>query len=198
MERLDEKQVAVARIYSRAMFDLAESEGATEALMSELQDLLSLVRERDDLRDFMTSPMVEQPDREKVLEKLFRGRSSDLLVNGLQILNKNGRLSLLPTIVETFREAYQEHHGHIDVQVTSAAPLSEAAKKGLAAAATRLAGREAVLVETVDESLIGGMVVRVGDRKIDTSVRTELFKLRHTLDERSALEIYRSRQEAAG
>jgi F-type H+-transporting ATPase subunit delta len=198
MERLDEKQVAVARIYSRAMFDLAESEGSTKSLLEELRDLLSLLRDRDDLRAFIISPMVEQREREKVLEGIFRGRASDLLVDGLQILNKNGRLSLLPTIVETFREAYQEHHGHIDVQVTSAAPLSAAAKKGLVAAATRLAGREAVLVESIDESLIGGMVVRVGDRKIDTSVRTELFKLRHALDERSALEIYRSRQEAAG
>lgn len=198
MERLDEKQVAVARVYSRAMYDLAESGGVTEALLEELQDLLALLLDRDDLRAFIHSPMVDQEEREKVLERIFRGRASDLLVDSLQILNKNGRLGFLHTIVGTFREAYQTHHGHIDVQVTSAAPLSATARQGLAAAATRLTGREAVLVETVDEALLGGMVVRVGDRKIDTSVRTELFKLRHTLEERSALEIYRSRQEAAG
>lgn len=198
MERLDEKQVDIARVYSRAMYDLAESEGVTEDLLAELQDLLSLLHERDDLKGFFESPMVEQGEREKVLEKLFRGRSSDILANSLQILNKNGRLGFLNTIVEMFRETYQVHHGHIEVQVNSAAPLSDASKKALAAAVTRLAGREAVLVESVDESLIAGMVVRVGDRKIDTSVRTELRKLRHTLDERSALEIYRSRQGAAG
>ena len=197
MDRLDEKQVAIARVYSRAMFDLAESEGNTEALLEELQDLMNLLEERDDLRTFMSSPMVDEGEREKVLEKLFRGRASEILVNSLQVLNHKGRLALLPTIVETLRETHQEHHGHIDVQVTSAVALTDALRGELVAVATKLAGRQAVLVETVDESLIGGMVIRIGDRKIDTSVATELRKLRHVLDERSALEIHRSRQEAA-
>ena len=197
MDRLDEKQVAIARVYSQAMLDLAESEGATESLLEELQDLVSLIREREDLRNFFESPMVDASEREKTLDKLFRGRASDLLVNSLQILNRNGRLAYLHTIVETYRGLYQEHHGHIDVQVTSAVPLTDALRQELKAAASRLAGREAVLVESVDETLVGGMVMRVGDRKIDTSVATELRKLRRVLDERSAVEIHRSRQETA-
>ncbi len=196
MARLDEKQVAVARVYSRAMLDLAVSGGGAESLLEELEDLMTLLEGQEDLNGFFSSPMIEPNERAKILEKLFRGRASDLLVDSLQVLNRNGRLAVLPTVVEVFRQEYQERFDHIEVQVTSAVALSEERRAELQALASEMSGRQAVLVESVDESLIGGMILRIGDRKIDTSVATQLHRLRGALEDRSALEIHRGIMEA--
>lgn len=196
MARLDEKQVAVARVYSRAMLDLAVSEGVAESLLEEMQDLMALLKKREDLGRFFSSPMVESTERKRVLEKLFRGRASDLLVDSLQVINRNGRLAVLNTVVEIFRQEYQERFDNVEVEVTSAVPLTVDRRTELQALTSEMSGRKAVLVEQIDSSLIGGMVIRIGDRKIDTSVATQLRRLRGALDDRSALEIHRGLMEA--
>ena len=193
MARVDEKQVAVARVYSRAMLERAQAENASESLLEELEGLAGLLRDDDGFRDFITSPLVEGRDREQSLEKLLRGRASDLLVDSMQVLNRNGRLALLGTIVEVYRQEYQELHGLVDVQVTTAIPLSEDLQQQLAEAASRMTGKKANIHATVDESLLGGLVVRVGDQKIDTSILAGLHKMQHALEDRSAREILASR-----
>lgn len=193
MARVDEKQVAVARVYSRAMLQRAQAENASDSLLEELEGLAGLLQDDDGFRDFITSPLIERRDREQSLEKLLRGRASDLLVDSMQVLNRHGRLALLGTIVEVYRQEYQEFHGLVDVQVTTAIPLSDDLQQQLAEATSRLTGKKAKIHATVDERLLGGLVVRVGDQKIDTSILAGLHKMRHALEDRSAREILASR-----
>lgn len=196
MARLNEKEVAVARVYSRSMLDLATERGEDAALLEELSELRSFVESHPAVEHFFISPLVDEEERQAKLEKLLRGRASDLLADSLQVLNQHGRLGLLPTIAETYRLDYQERHGHVDVRVSSAVPLAADVREQLRAAISRLVGREPDLVEEVDPSLIGGMVVRVGDRKIDASVVKDLRELRARLEERAVEEVLRHR--AAG
>lgn len=191
--RLDEKQVAVARIYCRSILDLAESVGETDSLLEEMQGLLELRDQNLGFQQFMSSPLVDPRERKTLIEKMLRGKLSDLLVNSLQVLNRHGRLDIFETLVEVYRTEHQQRHGQIDVEVTTAVPLSEGLRRELTAAAARMVGREPNLIETVDESLIAGIVVRIGDRKFDTSVATELRGLRHGLSERASQEIHSSR-----
>lgn len=197
MARVDEKQVAVARVYSRAMLELAEQSGRAEALLEEMQALAGLLEKHPPLREFMVSPLVAGRERAQALERQFRGRFSDLLVNSLQVLNKNGRLGLFETLAEVYRSEYQERHGQIDVRVTTAVPLSDDLRRELETVAERIVGRQPNLIAAVDESLIGGLVLQIGDRKIDTSVARSLRKLRKTLSERASQEIYASRAASA-
>ena len=196
MARLKEKQVSIARVYSQAMLGLAGS-GAND-LLDELEGLVGLLDSNDELRQLFSSPLVDPREREKAIESMFRGRASDLLVDSLQVLNRHGRLTFLDTIVELYRQEAQEQEGNVDVHVTTAVPLGDGVKKELEALAKRLYGRRPDLVETVDPALIGGLVVRVGDRKIDTSVATQLRTMRQQLEERAAHEIHRSRQAVEG
>jgi F-type H+-transporting ATPase subunit delta len=198
MARVDEKQVAVSRVYSRAMLDRAEAEGMGESLLQELQGLAKLVQEDAGFCNFVVSPLVEETDREVSLEKMFRGRASDLLVDSLQVLNRHGRLAMLETIVETYRLAFQEQHGMVDVYVTSAIPLNDSLMQGLVEATASMTGKKPKIIAAVDESLLGGIVVRVGDRKIDTSVVAGLRKMRHALEDRSARVIHASRSSDHG
>lgn len=196
MARLNEKDVAVARVYSRSMLDLAAERGEAGSLLEELSALRGYVETDAAIEHFFTSPLIDDDERRALLEKLLRGHASDLLADSLQVLNQHGRLGLLPTIAETYRLEYQERQGHVDVRVSSAVPLAGDLREELRRAIARFVGREPDLVEEVDPSLIGGMVVRVGDRKIDTSVAKDLRELRARLEERAVEEVLRHR--AAG
>ena len=193
---LDERQISVARVYCRAILELAESGDVAESLMDELQDVLDLRQLHPGFREFLTSPLVDPRQRRDLLEKIFRGKASDLLVNTLQVLNRHGRLDILETLVEVYRRQHQKRHQQIDVRVTTPVPLTDELRRELAAAASRMVGRRPNLIEEVDESLIGGLVVRIGDRKYDTSVATQLRGLRQTLRDTASRAIYTARGDA--
>ena len=193
---LDERQISVARVYCRSILELAETADVAESLLEEMQEVLDLRDRHAGFRDFLTSPLVDPRERRDLIEKMLRGRASDLLVNTLQVLNRHGRLDILETLVEVYRRQHQKRHGQIDVRVTTPVPLSDELRRELAAAAERMVGRRPNLIEEVDASLIGGLVVRIGDRKFDTSVATQLRGLRQTLRETASRAIYTARGDA--
>jgi F-type H+-transporting ATPase subunit delta len=195
MPETNDRALAVARVYSHSILGLAAAGGEAESLLEELQELVRYLGQQPAFADFLSSPLVAVGDREKALEKLFRGRASDLLVNALQVLNRKGRLGLLPTITEVYRRQHKELRGQIDVHVRTAITLTPDLRGKLQAAVSRFTGHEAQLIETVDERMLGGMVLQIGDQKIDASVKRELEEMRELLEERAALEIHRLRQE---
>lgn len=190
MATVSDKEIGLARIYARALLELAEERHEADNLLRELLDLLAMLERSQPGGGFFTSPLVDSAVRAGVIEKAFRGRCSDLLVDALQVINRKERLVLFPTIVEQFRLAHEDLRGRVDVHVRTAMPLTEDLRRGLREAAKAYAGREADLVETVDESVIGGLVVHIGDRKFDTSVASGLKRLAARLTDRAAREIH--------
>jgi F-type H+-transporting ATPase subunit delta len=155
------REAGVARVYARAMLDLAAAQGQEDELLAELAALGEAVAGDPELAAFLASPLVSGEARAEVLEKVFRRRASDLLVDALEVINRKGRLGLLPAIVEAFRGEYRELRGLVDVRVTSAVPLSQAQRTSLAAALAKLTGKKPELIERVDPSILGGLVVEV-------------------------------------
>ena len=197
MPKADDKQMAVAQVYSRAMHDLAQSRNEAGQLDQELQEVAVVVERYADFAAFASSPLVDGADRAKTLEKLFRGRASDLLVDSLQVINRKGRLGLLPAIAEAYHLGHQQHLGKVDVRVSTAVALGDGLRRKLMAALETHSARQPHLIEEVDESLIGGIVLRIEDEKIDASVIHQIDRLRRRLRERSEHEIHRSRRAAA-
>lgn len=185
----DDRELAVAKVYSQAILELAVEAGSSEEVLAELEALLGQAEADADLARFFENPLLETAARRESLETMFRGRLSDLTVDALQVINQKGRLSLLPAIIATYREALRERQGLVEVEVTSAVPLSEELRRRLEGAIDRHTGKKSILVETVDPDIVGGLVVRVGDDKIDTSVARELDKLSSALSERASQEI---------
>ncbi len=193
MPKGSDKEIALARVYSSAMLGLAESRGEAEALLVELDDLATYLDKKPNFDSFFSSPMIDPTARERTIEKLFRGKLGDLLVDSLQVLNRKGRLALFRGIAETYRVVLEERRGIMEVQVKTAVPLADSLREKLQRVASQHAGRRARLVETVDESIIGGMILRIGDRKIDTSVASRLRNLAQSLGERASREIHGGR-----
>jgi len=189
MASVNDRALTLGRIYAKGILELAEAEGQSEALLGELANLAGIVASDPELEQFFSSPLIEDETRQPVIEKVFRGRASDLLVDTLQVINRKGRLGILPAIAEAYRQEYRELHGMVDARVRTAVPLSAELRARLRDTVARFTGKQPDLIEKVDPALIGGMIIEVAGKKIDSSVAFRLKQLGASLDRRASQEI---------
>jgi len=186
----DIQHEAIGRVYAEAMFALAEQADQSDALLEELTGLAEYLRKDAAAAAALTDPQGDVDVRSRLLEKSFRGRASDTLVDALQVINAKGRMEFLPAIVEGYRRVYESARKIAEVFVTSAIPLTDELRAGLSQSASRYAGREVRLIESVDASLLGGLIVRVGDVKLDTSLSRHLSRLHTAMHEQGERSIH--------
>jgi F-type H+-transporting ATPase subunit delta len=184
---------AVARVYAQSLLELAEAAGGEDKIAElgeELEGLLEIIRSEPAFAEFLRSPIVKRSGRGDSLRRMLDGRVSDLLLRFLLVLNGKGRLGRLSDIAAAFDEMLNERFGRIEVDVFTVDGRLDDAQMGLLAdkVRTRL-GKEPVFHQYSDPSLIGGLVLRVGDQLIDGSVRGRLRGLRESLLDRGAAAI---------
>jgi F-type H+-transporting ATPase subunit delta len=188
--KVDDRQLAVARVYAESLFALAEERGEADAALVELDGLAGLLETEPDLEAFFASPLVDQKARRRVLDESLGERVSELVVDTLQVMNGKGRLGLLAALAVAYRKVLDERRGRVDVGVVTAVELVAALRDRLVSTLERITEREVRLAETVDPELLGGRVVSVGDRKIDYSLATDLRQLDDKLRDRATSEIH--------
>ena len=193
-----DREVGIAGVYATAMLNLAKSSGQEDGLREELARVSALLAGEQEFEAFLSDPTVDSEARQQMIEKLFRGRYSDVLVDSLQVLNRKERLGSIRAIAEAYRLLHQEMKGRVEVHVRTAAPLNEALRAKLRTKLAKKTGKQADLVETVDESLIGGLIVQIGDEKHDNSVLRKLATLARNLLDRASREIYSGRTYTVG
>ncbi len=196
MTKVNDKEFAIARVYSRALLSLAEEQAQADEVLEELRWLDEYAASDESFGRFVSSPMIDEDARAQSLEKMFRARLSDVLVDALQVINRKGRMALLPAIVEAYRQDHRDARGSVDVHVTTAMPLDESVRQRLSDAAAGYSGRQPILHEIVDPSLIGGIVLRIGDEKVDASVKNEVHRYQKMLLDLAAREIQGTREDA--
>ena len=133
---------------------------------------------------------MDDEGRAATLEKALRERASELVVNTLQVMNGKGRLGLLRALAEAYRLENEHQRGEVDVEVTTAIELSEELRRRITVSASRYSGRTARLIEKVDPELLGGLVLKIGDRKIDSSLARQIHDARERLFERASQELH--------
>jgi F-type H+-transporting ATPase subunit delta len=185
------REIGVPRVYAKAMLDLAAARDQADELLAELDDLGQIIAADPELGSFLSSPLVDGEQRAAALEKIFRRRASDLLVDALEVINRKGRLGLLPQIIAAFHAEYRDLHGLVDAQVTSAVPLTAKVRSRLAAVIAELTGKQPQLIERVDPAILGGLVVEVGGEKIDASLASRLHDVAGRLAQRATQELHR-------
>jgi F-type H+-transporting ATPase subunit delta len=185
----DNERLAVARVWSAALLELAAAAGQEDALRDELEGLVSLLDRQPPFEAFLSGPVADDESKRAVLERALRGRASDLLVDALQVLRRKKRLDILRAISTTYRQAWLRRRGRVEVDVTTAVPLTDALRAELQAAADRLSGKKAEISARVDPDLLGGMILRLGDQRFDTSLAAELGRLEGIFLERASREL---------
>ena len=191
-----EKLAGLARTYAEALLAVAEERGCADEVLVELEAIVAWGESHPDFRRAFLSLIAGPAQRAASIERILRGRVHDVLLDFYLVLNHKGRPDLLPEVARAYRGVLQRARGIIEAEVTSAAPLSEADRDRLRAAVGRRTGRTARLLEKVDPALLGGVVLRVGDVKYDTTLRNQLARLHTALLERASNEIIQSRRQA--
>ncbi len=193
-QKVDDRQLAVARVYAESLLALAEERGVGDEVREELGELVALQGRDPELAAFFTSPLVDQGARRQAIESSFRDRANELVVDTLQVMNSKGRLGLLPALNVAYRAVLDELRGRVDVAVVSPVALSDSLREQLLDTLQRVTQREVRLAETVDPEILGGIIVSLGDRKIDYSLATDLRQLDDQLRDRATREIHSAAQ----
>jgi F-type H+-transporting ATPase subunit delta len=167
---------AVAKRYARALFDLASEYSTLDATEQELSQINGIVRENKDFENLLNHPKISVDEKKNITNQLFQGKVSDMTLNFLNLLIERGREHELGQVTATFKELYNETRGMADATVTTARPLTEEQVKQLADSFGKQVNKTLRVTTVVDPTIIGGVVVRIGNRLYDGSIQGKLAR----------------------
>jgi F-type H+-transporting ATPase subunit delta len=174
----------VAERYATALFELALDANALAATEGDLDRVAALIDQNDDLKRLVRSPVFSTEEQVRALAAvLAKAEVGGLVTNFVKVTAGNRRLFALLGIIAAFRRLAADHRGEIAAAVTSAEPLADKQVASLKAALKEALGKDVTLETRVDPSLIGGLIVKVGSRMVDGSLKTKLNGLRLAMKE---------------
>jgi F-type H+-transporting ATPase subunit delta len=174
------RPTTAARRYAEAIFEIAQRDGTLDEWLDELDLAVQLVGD-EGVGRILDDPGRSPHDRDSLLDKLLGKRASTPLRNVVALLVRRSRIELLPAVSAEYRRLVNRERGVVEAVVTSAAALTRAESAAVRERVIGMTGADVDLREEVDESLIGGLTVRVGDSLTDASVRGRLERLRDQL-----------------
>ena len=173
---------SATRQYATALADIAIAQGAANAVTQQLRGFAALYAESADLRNFLSSPAVTREAKHRVIEKLLaRVGGNKIVRNFLFVIVDHQRTHLLPEIIAAVQEEIKQREGITEAQVSSAVELSKTQKAEMEFTLERLTGKRVEAKFSLEPSLLGGAVVRLGDTVYDGSLRSRLNNLRARL-----------------
>jgi F-type H+-transporting ATPase subunit delta len=164
--------------YASALFDLASEKGFVSAVESDLETLGEALVQSPDLAALIRNPQVSREDAAKAMDAVSGVLGlSELTKNFIGVLAGNRRLSALPDVVRAFATIAAAQRGEVTAEVTTAHPLNDDQLAQLAAKLKAREGKQVKIKAKVDPEILGGLVVKIGSRQIDSSIRTRLNSL---------------------
>lgn len=174
----------VAGRYATALFELALEDKVLDKVRADLDRFDALIDGSDDLRRLVRSPVFTAEEQVKALQPILQKAGIDGIAgNFIKLVASNRRLFALPQIVRAFRALVAKRKGEVSASVTVAEPLSDAHLKSLKDALNSVTGKDVDLQVEVDPAIIGGLVVKLGTRMVDTSLRTKLNSIKTAMKE---------------
>lgn len=173
----------IANRYAEALFQLSEEENITKEIYSELHDVVDTVKNNKDLENVLKSPLVSKDEKKELIEKIFSNKINNNLKNFLKILIEKGRITSLKAIELTFKQLLNDKHNIIEGTVLSAIPMEKIKVKELEEKLSKKYNKNVTLENKVDESILGGVLVRLGNTQIDGSVKTRLNNIKDQLSQ---------------
>lgn len=170
----------VAGRYAQSLVELANEMQNTDAVLKDMELLLATTNENKDFHVFLNSPLIKADKKNSIFDKLFGG-FQEVTIKFIHLLTKNKREMILPVIAEEFIAKLNEIRGIVPITLTSAVKLDEGVKATILEKLNKSIQGSIELTEKVDESLIGGFVVRMGDTRIDASIAHQLNEMKQRL-----------------
>ncbi len=174
----------IAGRYAQAVFDLAKEENALDALESDITALEAALADSSDLRDMIHSPLYGREEQTAAIGAVAEKMNLSItMANTLRLMGSKRRLFVLPQLLANLRARISDDRGEVLAEVTSAKALSDDQLNSLKKTLGAKVGSDINIKTSVDESLIGGLVIKMGSRMIDTSIKSKLAQLQNTMKE---------------
>ena len=172
----------VSKVYGDALFEAAREAGRMDDMYEEVLELQKLLQANEELQKMMENPKVIREDKENVIETVFRGRISDEIVELMKLMIAKGRYSNIESVFDYFIGLVKEEKKIGIAYVTTAVELTDGQKDEIVRRLLETTRYESFEMNyAVDASLIGGMVIRIGDLVVDSSIKTKLYELSKSL-----------------
>lgn len=172
---------ATLNSYAHALLELSDARGVTDQVAGDVRDISTMIDNDPMLAKYLSDPSISHVQRRDKLDRTFNGKTADVLVGFLKLLNAKGKLGSFGGIAKAFKALLDERAGNQNVEVTVAQPLSESELEDVRIEISKKIGRHAQITQKVDESIIGGLVLKIGDKLIDGSVKTQLETMKRRL-----------------
>jgi ATP synthase F1 delta subunit len=170
----------IARVYAEALFEVAKDKGKLDQIHDELGQFVDALEEDRELQIFFFSPYFSSAEKREGIERAVSGADPEF-VNFLELLAEKHRMPVVFRIRRQFEERWREENRKLDVTVTSAVELDPEVVERVGSEIEKQTGRSVELTSTVDEGILGGLVLQVGNVVLDASIRNRLEKLRKSV-----------------
>ncbi|OCL25647.1 ATP synthase F1 subunit delta [Orenia metallireducens] len=171
----------VAERYAQALFDLAMEDKALEETENQFHEIVNVVNSNDELKQLLNHPKLSNDQKKETLTKVFEKELSNYLMNFIKILIDKGRVDYLQAIYQQFKKLVDTQQNRLEVQVISPINLSEKYQDKLKLKLEDTTKKEVALKLKVQPELLGGLILKIGDKVIDGSLLNHLKKLENTL-----------------
>ena len=170
--------------YATALFELARDAGALDTVRTELDALVGLIRENADIARLVRSPVFSAQEQLRALDAVFeRAGIGGLSAQFVRLVTANRRLFALPDMVRAYKALVARFRGEVSAQVTVADRLSDQHLSALTDALKEVTGKAVQVELKIDPSIIGGLIVKLGSRMVDSSLKTKLNSIKHAMKE---------------
>jgi F-type H+-transporting ATPase subunit delta len=177
------RETRVSYRYAKSLLDLAIEKGQLEQVREDMQLVRDTVHESRELEILLKSPVVKTDKKQDILKAIFGGKIGVITTEFIDIITRKRREAELEIIAESFLTQYRINKNIVTAVITSAAALDDTLRKQVLEIVRKMAGTEVELTEKIDTSLIGGFVLRVGDRQVDTSLIRQIRMLERNFSE---------------
>ena len=186
----------VARRYGQALYELAEEKGSLDTVAADAAELRRAWTQSEELREVMARPEIAAEEKKAIWKDLLADSSDPDLRSLLYLLTDKNRLNFLTEILDFFERLLRQRSGEVMALVRTAQPLRAEQEEELKQSLSRMLDKKVTLQVTVDEALLGGLVVRIEDRMFDGSLRSRLTGLTERMQKMSMNEGWNTEEEA--
>ncbi|HEY1010492.1 MAG: ATP synthase F1 subunit delta [Daejeonella sp.] len=171
-------EIQVASRYAKSLIDLAGEQNAVETVMKDIELFLETCRANPELQAILRNPIISLDKKANILDGLFSGKVNEMILSFFKIVIRKGRAEVLFATAKEFISQYNILKNVVKATVTSASPLSKENISQIEEVVKDHTKGEVILTSVVDPKLIGGFILKVGDKQFDTSISSKLNKLR--------------------
>ena len=168
----------IAHRYAKPLFELAEEQKVLDKVKKDMDDFSALCDENRDFLLMLRSPIIPHLRKAEILSKVFKGKSNKLTLAAFDIITRKNRENLLPEIAKEFILEYNIKMGYQNAVVTTTYAIDAKTKKAFEKLVTDITGNKPVLTEEVDSNIIGGFVLKMGDKQLDRSISSDLKEIK--------------------